>query len=80
MIDNYQNLANAIVLSAVEDYRKALRKLGWFPDDRFAMAEKRSIERFFRSGYFNILTNLDPEMLIEKLNQEELNNKGGVNR
>jgi len=80
MEETYQDLANAIVLSAVKDYRKALRKLGWFPDDRFAMGEKNGIEHFFRSGYFGILTNLDPEMLIEKLNQYKTTYKGGANK
>lgn len=70
MIENYKNLANAIVLAATEDYRKALRKLVHNPDSSSADHEKRSIERFFRCAYFGILTRLDPEMLIKRLNQE----------
>ena len=36
----YENLANAIVLSAVQDYRKALRILSRFPERRDALKEK----------------------------------------
>lgn len=34
MNDNYNNLANAIVLQAVKDYRKALRTLSLYPHNR----------------------------------------------
>lgn len=66
----YEDLANAIVLKAVEDYREALRVLSLNPNNNDAVSEVRSIERFFHSGYFGILTKLDPEMLIERLNEE----------
>ena len=66
----YEDLANAIVLKAVEDYREALRVLSLNPNNNDAVSEVRSIERFFRSGYFGILTKLDPEMLIKRLNEE----------
>lgn len=70
MIENYETLANAVILQAAEDYRKALHTLSLYPHDRAARGEKQSIIRFFRSGWFKILTNLDPEMLIERLNKE----------
>jgi hypothetical protein len=70
MKDNYENLANAIILRAVRDYRKALKKLAKFPDDIIAMSRKQEVERFFRSRWFKVLTSLDPEMLIRKLNAE----------
>jgi hypothetical protein len=57
----YENLANAIVLQAVKDYR--------LHDDEQELA---SIERFFRSGWFNTLTSIDPEMLIAKLKKEKV--------
>ena len=49
----YENLANAIVLQAVKDYR--------LTDDEAELAE---IERFFRSDWFGVLTDVDPEYLI----------------
>ena len=57
----YENLANAIVLQAVKDYR--------LHDDE---KELVSIERFFRSGWFGVLTRIDPEMLIAKLRKEKV--------
>ena len=57
----YEELANAIVLQAVKDYR--------LHDDEQELA---SIERFFRSGWFNTLTSIDPEMLIAKLRKEKV--------
>ena len=70
MIKNYENLANAIILQAVEDYRKVLRTLSLYPHDRDTRSEKQSVTRFFRSDWFKVLTNLDPETLIERLNKE----------
>ena len=70
MNDNYNNLANAIILQAVKDYRKALRTLSLYPHNRAAQYESRSIEQFFRSGWFGMLTHIAPEMLINKLKSE----------
>lgn len=57
----YENLANAIVLQAVDDYRKALRK-----NDR---REKKKLEYFFLHE-LDAFTNLDGQMLIDKLKKE----------
>ena len=57
----YENLANAIILQAVKDYR--------LHDDEQELA---NIERFFRSGWFGVLTNIDPEVLISKLRKEKV--------
>ena len=57
----YEELVNAIVLQAVKDYR--------LHDDEQELA---SIERFFRSGWFNTLTSINPEMLISKLRKEKV--------
>ena len=61
MNDPYENLAQAIILQAVKDYR--------LHDDEKELA---SIERFFRSGWFGVLTHIDPEMLISKLRKEKV--------
>ena len=57
----YEELANAIVLQAVKDYR--------LNDDERELA---SIECFFRSGWFSTLTSINPEMLISKLRKEKV--------
>lgn len=67
---NYENLANAIILQAVRDYRTALKCLKLNPNNRNALADKEEIERFFRSKWYSILTSVDGEMLIRSLNEE----------
>lgn len=69
-MDAYERLANAIVLSAVRDYRSALKRLARDPRSRIAEQEAKDLERFFRSGWYGILTNVDGEMLISRLREE----------
>lgn len=61
MMDPYENLANAIILLAVKDYR-----------DSKHPATRTSIEQFFRSPWFRELTNLDGERLIADLRRERV--------
>jgi len=60
----------ALLFQAVKDYRKVLRTLSINPNNRSAQYERRRIEQFFRSGWFGVLTSIDPEMLIAKLKAE----------
>lgn len=69
-MNGYEELANAIILQAVKDYRDALERLRYTPDDKSAQHDKRSIERFFRSEWFSILTDLNGELLMKKLKEE----------
>lgn len=69
-ITNYENLANAIILQAVKDYRMALKSLKANPRNRTAMADKDEIERFFRSQWYSTLTDVNGEMLIRSLQME----------
>lgn len=64
----YQDLANAIVLQAVEDYRNALDGIGYdgYPPEHLV----KDLEKFFRSYYFQVLTKVDGKFLIEKLKEE----------
>lgn len=66
----YENLANAIILQAVRDYRVALKKRRKHKCDRDAEHEIRSIERFFRSAWFTTLTSADGEKIIRGLREE----------
>ena len=67
---NWEDLAQAIIMKAVEDYRKARRRVRHFPDQKGAQATIREVERFFRSDWFAQLTDVDGEMLIRKLKEE----------
>ena len=69
-MNGYEELANAIILQAVKDYREALRLLGMNPNDKSAQRDKRSIELFFHSQWFSILTDLNGELLLKKLKEE----------
>ena len=68
--DPYERLANAIVLQAVDDYRVALKKIKAHPKNREAISEALEIEKFFRSGWYSILTDVDGEYLIRRLQDE----------
>ncbi|MBQ6025961.1 MAG: hypothetical protein IJL20_10175 [Lachnospiraceae bacterium] len=68
--DPYERLANAIVLQAVSDYRTALKKIKAHPKNREAISEALEIENFFRSGWYSILTDVDGEYLIRRLQEE----------
>ena len=68
--DPYQNLANAIVAQAAEDYLSALKKLKKNPRNRMAMDEAMQLEKFFHSGWYGVLTGVDPDYLIRKLREK----------
>ena len=68
--DTYIELGNAIILQAVKDYRHALKKLAKFPENYLSKRTKREVERFFRGSLFLAITELHPEALIKKLNDE----------
>ena len=66
----WEDLANAIILQAVEDYRKARKVLKKYPDNREANDMIRDTESFFRSDWFGVLTEIDGEYLLRKLKEE----------
>ena len=72
MTDPYEDLAQAIILQAVKDYRDARRKMKRYPKDKEAKLMIRDCESFFRSGLFSVLTNIDGQMLLEKLKEEDI--------
>jgi hypothetical protein len=69
-LDPYQELANAIVIMAAKDYRHALRIQRRNPDSQAARIKIDEIERFFRSDWYRLLTDVDGEILIKKLREE----------
>ncbi len=71
MSDPYENLANAIILQGVKDYRAAGKKLKRNPKNKDAKLMVEDCERFFCSDWFGQLTSVDGKLLLKKL-QEEL--------
>lgn len=55
----YQELANAVIILAVKDYRRTKNP-----------AERKALEQFFRSEWFSFLSNLNGEVLLEQLQKE----------
>ena len=69
-MNRYEALANAIIEQAVCDYRSALRSLKKHPDSRAAMKEAMELEEFFHSTWYEVLTQVDPDYLIDRLRKE----------
>ena len=72
MTDPWENLANAIILQAVKDYREARKKLKKRPKNEDAKLMISDCEAFFRSDWYRALTDVDGEMLIRKLREEKI--------
>ena len=73
--DNYEKLANAIIVQAVKDFRPAYRRLRRHPDDELAQNTVREITNFFCSDYFSVLTDLDGPELLQRI-MKEIDKKG----
>ena len=69
-LDPYQALANAVVQNAAEEYRAALKRLNKDPENVIAKAEVQELKRFFRSQWYEVLTEVDGEYLIGMLEKE----------
>ena len=65
----YQDLATAIVLLAVKDYKKTLRAIWKNPKSEYKrrklIAQKAELEEFFYSGDYRMYCNIDPDKLIK---------------
>ena len=69
-MEPYENLANAIVIRAAEDYRHATRKLTVNPDFLPALRLESDCEQFFISEWFGVLTDLNGAGLLARLKEE----------
>lgn len=64
-------LANAIVLQACKDYRRAYRvhlrtyRIGDKPDEKLT-----ELEKFFRSDWYKTLTDVDGEYLMKRIRED----------
>ena len=67
MMQCWEDLANAVVLRAAEDYGLVCRALRRNPYSRKNMKQKRSLERFFSSRWFHTLCTLEAEPLLEQI-------------
>ena len=67
----YDKLANTIVMQAVRDWRFSVRKLKKRPRYNPAREMRDECERFFLSGWFVALTNVDGNVILNELKKEE---------
>lgn len=72
MDDPYRTLANAIIVQAAKDYRKALRQLRRNRDTKRPETRKMMSSGFFHSEWFHFLTDADPDYLLDNYLQEGL--------
>ena len=76
--EGYEDLANAIVKEAFRDYQKILSALLKDPDDtrkKHLLAAKMRLEDFFYSDWFEVLTDLDPASLVQKVTEKTIRNE-----
>ena len=67
---NWENLANAIIVQAADDYRWARKKLKEDPYCLKAIRMIKEVEPFFTSDWFRALTDVDGEMILSRLKEE----------
>ena len=70
-MDGYEMLAAAVVERAVLDYRQAQENIRAKYNVLDAQNMIRRLERFFRSEWFGILSDLDGENLIEMMRKAQ---------
>lgn len=68
--ENYERLAQEIIVQAARDYRDALRILKNDPENFLAGLEAKQVEEFFRGSFYEVLTKVPGELLIRKLREE----------
>jgi hypothetical protein len=74
----YNDLANAIILTAIHDYKALLRRLKYlskeprFNGRRIAETDKKidEIEEFFRSEWYDLMTNISCNDVIREIKRE----------
>lgn len=69
-MEPYVSLANAIIVQSVKDYRVALQRLDRHPEKNDYKAEVNSLERFFCSSWYQMLTELDGNLLMRKIREK----------
>ena len=66
----WEELANAVIFQAAQDWREARNRLAEDPADIEAQKMRSETEKFFRSALYRKLTKVDGEYLLERLKKE----------
>ena len=68
--EQWEDLANSIIIRAAFDYREVRVALKENPDDYRLLRELKSIERFFLSDWYRHLTTVDGRYILRRLKKE----------
>ena len=68
--EGYYELAKAIILQAVKDFKPAYLRLKRRPDDKAAASRVKEITEFFCSEYFCLLSDMDGPRLLKKIMEQ----------
>ena len=66
-----QDLLNAVVVQAAEDYRDYCSRLLKDPDDKEAKREREAVRRFFLSEDFKVYTTVAGSRILSRLEDEQ---------
>lgn len=78
--ENWENLANAIIISAVEDYQSAYKRLLRNPESKLRKKDVEKLEEFFYGRWYATLTDLDPNYLIRRIREAIENDRMVLSR
>ena len=67
----WEEMANAIIIQAAEDWREAKRILRTCPDNAGAISTVKETEAFFLSEFYTTLTTYNGKTLLKRLKEEE---------
>ena len=70
--EQWEDLANAIIIRAAFDYREARVKLKENPKSKSAKEELEQIEHFFHSAWYRQLTRVDGAYILRRLKNEPI--------
>ena len=70
MRENWEALVKAIIMKAVNDYRRARRLMKEDPDSKELQKQIREVEQFFRSKWFRQLSGVDGRTILYNLRRE----------
>ena len=69
--DPYENLANAIIIQACKDFRRAYKRyLRRYRSSDKPDTELLELESFIRSDWYKTLTSVDGEYLMDRIKKE----------
>lgn len=73
--DPYEHICKAIIIQAVNDYRRAMKKVIVNPRNKDALDDVLDIEAFLKSQWFQQLSQLDGQYILKRLQIEMANEK-----